>query len=307
MSLAEPGPSGTRHEAVIYIDSDEDALPSSTLKRKRTVEHEEPQDRLADVLMQVLGIVPDVEIAYARGLIKARAITHAGLDDVVEYVLQQIFEKDYPKQPKTKGKEKAIEREDDMDSEGEIKDTGTNYRSVHWRRQQRIGKAYLKGALQALDQHFGRIPSIMYALQVSRRADETRIRTQYFLNDNLYTPAFFALLAQSKAEPKPYQELQQNRPKSKPKPPTSPDSGPSACKRAKADQALENEDDGAEEFERERSWLDGLLELKRARELATQAQAKAHQAALDAGEGFPCGCCFGDETWVRMRGSRDSC
>lgn len=163
---------GDNTRPIVFLDSDDEdekidpivrpSGPASTeQKRKRPTPEAEPVDPLSDFLSQVLDIVPDIEVAHAESLIAVRAES-AGHEGLVEAVLATIFEKDYPKQTRIKASiapDLLKDLDASLDEEGEYKETGNDYLSGQWRKEERSGRGYLKNSLQALEQAFAWMPS----------------------------------------------------------------------------------------------------------------------------------------------------
>ncbi|WVQ83480.1 hypothetical protein IAT38_005621 [Cryptococcus sp. DSM 104549] len=220
-------------------------------------------------LTRILEILPDIDPAWALVQIHAHLPNSENPHYLYERVITAALEmaEGYPKAPvKGKGKEVAVEAEEGS-AEG--------YKSLVYRRAHRIGRVYLMRALSALDVAFPIVPL-------------PHLRSVLFGTNVLYTPTYFALVEQNEQNPKPWVELKRPR------------KGKNVAIEPSAHLAGTGDDEGAAEFEREKEWLDALLEKEATEKNEAEAKRIAYEEAIAQGHGIECGCCFGDELLENM-------
>ncbi|WVR04125.1 hypothetical protein IAU60_001124 [Kwoniella sp. DSM 27419] len=230
-------------------------------------------------LAQVVDVLPDIDPTWA-----ARKVNHAlgqgQTDDLALRVVDQALDLQggYPKKALLgKGKGKAKEEEKHPEA----------YKSLDYKKESRLGGAYLQLALFQLGIDFPLVPV-------------PHIRTTFFSSNYLYTPTYYLLLEESEALPKPYSELKRPRMNDRPPPNVKSMYRPTLAQAISGSSAADADPGGAIAFEDELTWLRKSIANEHSVKEATEAKRIAYEEAMAAGGGIECGCCFGEDIWDNM-------
>ncbi|KIR76730.1 E3 ubiquitin-protein ligase RNF216 [Cryptococcus gattii EJB2] len=217
----------------------------------------------ADAILQnALEILPDLEPEWASAEI-AKHLASGHTNRLAEIIVDRALEVEggYPKAiGKAKEKKKEEEPED-------------GYKLNTYRHAQRSGPQYYALATQYLEAEFPLMPTAYIR--------STFVKTC----GSLFSPAYYRLLEDIQANPRPYVELQK----------------PRKSKGIALMSGISLAGDGGEaEFERELAWLEERLVKENAEKEEAERKRKILDEAIASGYGIECGCCFGDEILENM-------
>ncbi|KAE8540681.1 hypothetical protein D1P53_003045 [Cryptococcus gattii VGV] len=214
------------------------------------------------ILQNALEILPDLEPEWASAEI-AKHLASGHTNRLAEIIVDRALEVEegYPKAiGKAKEKKKEEEPED-------------GYKLNTYRHAERSGPQYYALATQYLEAEFILTPTAYIR--------STFVKTC----GSLFTPAYYRLLADGQANPRPYVELQK----------------PRKSKGIALMSGIGLAGDGGEaEFERELTWLEERLAKENAEKEEAERKRKILDAAIASGQGIECGCCFGDDILENM-------
>ncbi|WVO24272.1 uncharacterized protein IAS62_005636 [Cryptococcus decagattii] len=156
------------------------------------------------------------------------------------------------------------------EKEEELED---GYKLNTYRHAQRSGPQYYVLATQYLEAEFPLMPTAYI------RSTFVKARGGFFI------PAYYRLLADSQANPRPFVELQK----------------PRKSKEITLKSGIGLAGDGGEaEFERELAWLEERLAKENAEKEEAERKRKILDEAITSGHRIECRCCFGDEILENM-------